>query len=188
MTSIYKIKIDLDNFMYFIFDEESLFSEMEDFDPDNIGLPFEFEWVAPKSNFLKSDSGSTVLPQVCCWGLNDLVIESGAFAILSDVLSKDICETYPLKGEAKDYLYINPIKRYGNEAINLDKTTYEYFDDGSVDCIKNLVFKTDHGITSPIFTLEIDGGIYLYCIENFKEKIDKNGISGLLFDAIDVSD
>ncbi|MES2674436.1 MAG: hypothetical protein V4660_09350 [Pseudomonadota bacterium] len=156
---------------------------MEDFDIDGFGQPLKFSWVAPSGEFIEGNPKSKKIPDIALWGGMNLIISEKAKQILNDVL-KDNGEYYPLVGPCKNYWFYNPIKRLGNEVINLEKTKSLYFDDGSWDKLENLVFKSDaEKIVPALFTLEIDRGVRLYCNSDFKEKVEKQGITGIWFSA-----
>ncbi len=167
--------------MFFTLDDLDVREKMEDFDIEGFGQPLKFSWVAPKAMFIESDSGAKVLPDITQWSGTDLILSEKAKQILDEML-KDNGEYYPLTGACKGYWLFNPIKRLDNEIINLEKTTSLYFDDGSWDQLENLVFKSDaEKIVPALFTLEIDRGVKLYCNSALKEKIEINGLTGMVF-------
>ncbi|MES2824955.1 MAG: hypothetical protein V4732_15225 [Pseudomonadota bacterium] len=179
--SIYSISAEIDNFMFFTLDDLDVCEKMEDFDIEGFGQPLKFSWVAPKAMFIESDSGAKVLPDITQWSGSDLVLSEKAKQILDEIL-KDSGDYYRLTGSCKGYWFFNPIIRLGNEIINLEQTTSSYFDDGSWDKLKNLVFKGDaEKIVPALFTLEIDRGVKLYCNSMLKEKIEINGLTGIAF-------
>lgn len=181
--SIYSVNADIDNFMFFTLDDLDVWEKMEDFDIEGFGKPLKFSWVAPKATFIESDSGPKVLPDITQWSGNDLILSDKTKQLLDNLL-KDNGEYYPLAGLGKTYWFYNPIKRLGNEVINLEKTTSLYFDDGSWDKLENLVFKNDaEKIVPALFTLEIDYGVKLYCNNVFKKGIEKHGLTGIIFSA-----
>lgn len=179
--SIYRISTDIDDYMFFTIDDLDVYEKMDDFDIDGFGQPLKFKWDAPSAEFIPSDSGSTTLPDITQWNDTDLIISTKAKELLDSTL-KGLGEYYPLAGKCKDYMLFNPVDRMGNDIIDLDRTKSIYFDDGSWDRLESLVFneKAD-SIAPPLFTIEIDRGVNLYCSDSFKKIIEKSGLQGLTF-------
>jgi hypothetical protein len=179
--SIYYIDHDVNNFRFFAVDNLEVYEKMGDFDIDGFGKPLKFSWVAPTAEFIEGDSKSKTIPDIALWSGVNLIVSEKAKKILDGVI-KDNGEYYPLAGACKTYWFYNPIKRLGNEIIDLEKTTSLYFDDGSWDKLENLVFKSDAEKCVPaLFTLEIDCGVKLYCNSAFKNKTEEHGLTGLIF-------
>jgi len=177
--TIYCIKPDIENFMFFTINDLDVYEKMDDFDIEGFGKPLKFSWVAPAAEFIKSDSGSTVLPDISQWNGSDLILSDSAKTTL-DHLLKNNGEYYPLAGSCRGYWLYNPIRRLGNDIVDLEKTTSIYFDDGAWDRLEKLVFKPNVGKDIPaVFTLEIDRGVNLYCSEAFKAEVEKCALTGI---------
>ena len=186
--TIYRISHNIDDFMFFTIDDMDVYDKMEDFNIDGFGQPLAFNWVAPNAEFLPSDSGGEVKPDITQWNGTDLILSQQAKQLLEDKLAH-LGEFLELSGACKDYSFFNPTTRIGNDIINLNKTKSVYFDDGSWNKLEKLVFNAQAETDSPLlFTLEIDQGINLYCTEEFKIFLEENGLQGLLFEEIESSD
>lgn len=48
--SIYNIKPDIDNFMFFTIDD--VYKKIDNFNIDGFGKPLKFPWVAPQAKFI----------------------------------------------------------------------------------------------------------------------------------------
>ena len=183
--SIYTIRQDIDSFMFFAIDDIDVYEKMEDFNIDGFGMPLEFRWVAPKSEFIESDSGIKALPDVTQWTGSDLVLNGKARQSLAELLD-NLGEYLPLNGKAKDYCLLNPTQRIGNEIVNLEMTKSSYFDDGTWERITKLVFnKNADSIVPALFTIGIDSGTTLFCNQNFKDAIEQHGLKGLIFSVVE---
>ena len=182
--SIYRISTNIDDYMFFTIDDLDVYEKMEEFDIDGFGEPLKFKWVAPAAEFIPSDSGSTILPDITQWNDTDLIISNKAREPLDNIL-KSLGEYYPLSGGCKDYSLFNPVTRMGNDIIDLDMTKSVYFDDGSWNKLESLVFNDKADRLAPaLFTIEIDRGVNLYCNDSFKDEIEKSGMKGLKFEKI----
>jgi hypothetical protein len=182
---IYRITQNIDNFMFFSIDDMDIYEKMEDFDINAFGKLLDFEWVSPGFSFNKSDTGSTILPDITQWTGSDLVLSNKAKHSLQ-ILPGDVGEYLPLADQDGEYWLFNPTCRLGNEIINLEKTKSSYFDDGSWDRIEKLVFKTEAESTAPLlFTLELESGITLFCNQHFKDAVEAHGLSGINFSAVE---
>jgi hypothetical protein len=181
MTRTYKINASINNYMFFTLDDRDAFKKMHDFDIDAFGNPLPFTWVPPCAQFIKSDSGSEIVPDITQWNGNDLIISSSVKSVLEIQLS-DLGEFYPLAGRCQNYWLFNPIHRVGNKVINLEKTRSSYFDDGAWEKIEKLVFDRASVNQLPIiFTLQIDRGVNLYCTQDLKRLIENHNFDGLIF-------
>ena len=170
--------------MLFTIDDLDVYEKMEDFDIDGFGKKLKFKWHAPAAEFIPSDSGSMALPDITQWNGVDLIISSKAKENLDSTL-KDLGEYYPLSGGCESYWLFNPVKRMGNNIIDLDMTKSVYFDDGGWDRLEKLVFNAKADIITPaLFTIELDRGVNLYCNDSFKDIIEKRGLQGLIFNKI----
>lgn len=182
--SIYRIVHNIKDFMFFTIDDLDVYSKMGNFDIDGFGLPLKFKWVVPKAEFIPSDAGSLVVPDITQWNGTDLILNEKAKVILCNEL-KILGEFYALTGACKEQWLFNPIIRMGNEIIDLDKTKSSYFEDGSWKQLELLVFNSDiEQLLPSVFSLSIDGGVNLYCSEVFKASVEKNQLKGLLFEKI----
>lgn len=185
MTAIYKLTPDIDNYMMFVLDDMDIYEKMEDFSIDELGQPLSFKWVAPSGDFIPSDTDSTVLPDITMWSTNDLIVSQSSFTVLERALTPDVIEIYPITGKGSDYVFVNPIRRLDNNVIDLNKTVMSYFDDGAFDRIEKLAFnKSIANELASVFTLSIEGGVHLYCREEFKVLIDNHQIKGILFELL----
>lgn len=185
--SIYRIRHNIDDFMFFTIDDLDVYDKMEDFNINGFGQPFDFKWVAPKAEFIAGDSGLGVKPDITQWSGTDLILNDKARHVLGSALGS-LGEFLPLAGADNDHCLFNPIVRMGNEIIDLEHTKSAYFNDGSWDRLERLEFNNKAEKLAPcLFTLEIDRGVNLYCSDSFKTVIEKNGLQGLLFEAIDGS-
>ena len=170
--------------MLFTIDDFDVYEKMEDFNIEGFGQQLAFRWVPPKAEFIPSDSGSEVMPDITQWNGSDLIINSNAKQALGDTLAS-LGEFLPLAGECKDKWLFNPTSRLGNEIIDPEKTKSTYFDDGSWDRLEQLVFNDEAEKLAPcLFTLEIDRGVNLYCTDSFKSVVEKNGLQGLNFEEV----
>lgn len=182
--SIYRISHNIEDFMFFTIDDLDVYDKMEDFNIDGFGQPLTFKWVAPKAEFIPSDSGSEVLPDITQWNGSDLILNAKAKQLLDTALKK-LGDFLPLGGACKDNWLLNPIARMGNEIVDPDKTTSAYFDDGSWEKLESLYFNDKAEKLAPcLFTLEIDRGVNLYCTEEFKSAIETNELQGLFYEKI----
>ncbi|WP_018276049.1 hypothetical protein WKI13_02370 [Teredinibacter turnerae] len=185
MSRIYRISADLDHYMMCTLDDLDLLEKMEDFNIDALGTPLPFNWVAPSTAFIPSDDGGEQLPDITQWSTNDLIVSQDALTKLTPLLTPDRVEDYPLEGDAARYRFINPIKRLGNHVVDHEHTTASYYDDGTVEDITRLVLKQSATTDSPpLFTLDIDGGVSLYCNEAFYRAITQHDLNGLIFTEI----
>ena len=182
--SIYRISHNIEDFMFFTIDDLDVYDKMEDFDIDGFGQPLAFKWVAPKAEFIPSDSGSKVMPDITQWNGSDLILNAKAKQALGNVLAS-LGEFLPLVGACKDYWMFNSATRIGNAIIDPDNTRSAYFDDGSWERLEQLAFNSNAEKLAPcLFTIEIDRGANLYCSDVFKALIEKNGLQGLSFELI----
>ena len=182
--SIYQIQQNIENFMFFMIDDLDIYDKMEGFNIDGFGQPLEFDWVAPKAEFNPSDSGARVLPDITQWNGNDLILSSNARIVLEGII-KSQGEFYALGGSTKDYSLFNPINKLDNEIIDLNKTKSFYFEDGSWDRLEILVLnKKADQLAPPLFTIGIDGGVNLYCTDQFKSAVEETHLRGLDFKKI----
>lgn len=186
MAKIFQIDFDIEAYAFCALDDYDIVEKMEDFAINTIGTPLSFEWIAPGVEFMANDDGITLRPDLTQWAGNDLIVSKLAAEYLAEFLTSKVVEKYPLAKEGVDYIYINPIIRLGNEVIDTNKTKFSYFDDGTVDNIEILVFKkTAMNNAPPLFTLDINGGGYLYCNEDFYKEVTKNNFGGLVFTEVD---
>lgn len=182
--SIYRIHHNIEDFMFFTIDDLDVYNKMDKFDIDGFGQPLQFSWLAPKAEFIPSDSGATVLPDITQWNGTDLILNAKAKQTLNDILHSQ-GECYPLESASEEYWLFNPTNRINHEIIDLSKTKSTYFDDGSWKRLETLVFnKKAEQFDPSLFTLEIDNGVNLYCTDNFKETIETNKLHGLIFEEI----
>jgi len=179
MMSIYRISHNIEDFMFFTIDDLDVYDKMEGFDIDGFGQPLTFAWVAPKAEFIPSDSGSEIEPDITQWNGSDLILNSKAKQALEHIL-KDVGDFLPLAGACKDHWMFNPTTRMGNDIIDTSKTTSAYFDDGSWEKLESLGFNERTEQLAPcLFTLEIDRSVNLYCSDAFKTALEKNALQGL---------
>lgn len=182
--SIYRISHNIKNFMFFTIDDLDVYEKMEDFNIDGFGQQLAFHWVAPKAEFIPSDSGAEIKPDITQWNGSDLILNSSAKQALGENLAP-LGEFLPLAGACKDHWLFNPTARIGNEIINPEKTKSSYFDDGSWNRLEQLVFNSEAEKFAPcLFTLEIDRGVNLYCTDIFKSVVEKNELEGLNFELV----
>lgn len=182
--SIYRISKNIEEYMFFVIDDLDIYEKMESFDIDGFGRPLAFKWVAPNAEFLPSDSGSNIIPDVTQWGGADLIINAKAKQVLANCLSS-LGDILPLAGACGRGWMFNPTKRFGNEIIDPDNTKSIYFDDGSWERLDKLSFIASVEKLVPcIFTIDIDRGANLYCSDEFKNIVEKNRLKGLFFELI----
>lgn len=112
---------------------------MEDFAIGAGVLPF--TWYAPKGEFLPSDGGLEVMPDITQWSTNDLVVARNAMELLSPHFTSEVVEVFALAGNAKNYVFLNPVRRIGNEVVDMEHTEFLYLDDGTWDRLERLVLK-----------------------------------------------
>lgn len=185
MSRIYRISADLDHYMMCTLDDLDIYEKMGDFNIDALGTPLPFDWVAPHTEFLPSDDGNENHPDITQWSTNDLIVSQTALEKLSGLFTADLIEDYPLAGDASNYRFINPILRVGNTLIDHERTRASYFDDGTVEDITELVLRKTATDDAPLlFTLDIDGGVTLYCNEEFCKAIALHKLKGLMFTEI----
>lgn len=188
MAKIYKIKSDIDAYMYFSVDDMDVCEKMEDFDIKGFGQPLKFMWNAPVAMFDKSDTGSVELPSLTIWAVKVLIANKAALKLLKWLLRDDVIEAYPLKGKYDDYMLVNPVIRLDNKIVDLERTVSSYFDDGAWNKLEKLVLKSSMTKEAPpLFTLEYERGLHLYCNESFKHDVEKHKLKGLVFSEIEVS-
>jgi len=182
LSKIFRISADLDHYMMCTLDDLDVLEKMEDFVIDALGSPLPFNWVAPRTEFLPSDDGTEQLPDITQWSTNDLIVSQEALKKLKSLFSPGLVEDYPLEGDAGSYRFINPVKRLGNSYVDHEHTTASYYDDGTLEAITALVLKQSVTSDAPtLFTLDIDGGVSLYCNEDFYRAIIKHDLKGLAF-------
>ena len=183
--SIYSISQNVEAFLFFAIDDIDVYEKMDNFNIDGFGQALEFRWVAPKSEFLESDSDFKVMPDMSQWTGSDLVLSSNAKNTLSNILG-NLGEYLELAGKAKDYCLFNPTQRIGNEIVNLKETKSSYFDDGSWKQIEKLVFNKEAGSQVPaVFTIGMDSGTTLFCNQAFKDTVESNNLKGLIFSEVE---
>lgn len=188
MSKVYKIHSDVEHYMMFTLDDLDILEKIPDFQMQAIGSPLAFNWVAPKAEFIPADNGSEEKPDITKWSTNDLVLTKASFDRLASHLTNKIVEIYPLSGDGEDYLFINPVARVVNEAVDTEKTRVSYFDNGSVNEVETLILKSTATSSLPaIFTLAIDDGVDLYCNESFKNEIEQHKFKGLHFQEVEQS-
>ncbi|WP_339074473.1 hypothetical protein [Teredinibacter turnerae] len=185
MNKIYRISADLDHYMMCTLDDLDIHEKMKDFVIDALGSPLPFDWVAPHTEFLPSDNGAEELPDITQWSTNDLIVSQAALDSLSPLLSPGLVEDYSLEGDAGSYRFINSVKRLGNSYVDHEHTAASYYDDGTLQDITTLVLKQSLTSDAPtLFTLDIDGGVALYCNEDFYRAITQHELKGLVFTEI----
>lgn len=182
--SIYSIVRDIKNFRIFTVDDMDVYDKMEDFDIHGFGKKLKFEWVAPIGFFIDNDYGSETLPDISTFGQTGLFSETARISL--EEYLRDSGEYLALVGEAKDYCLFNTTTRIGNEIVNAEKTRSAYYDDGSWDRIEKLVFNKDaENKVPPLFTIGLDNGSTLFCNQDFQDAVERNGLKGLIFSAVE---
>jgi hypothetical protein len=185
IMSIFSIDWDIRNYRFFTVDDLDVCDKMEDFDILGFGEKLKFKWVAPKAFFIDNDYGSETLPDITCFGSTELVLNQTARAVLDEYIG-DSGEYLALDGEAKEYCLFNNTRRIGNDIVNLEKTKFSYYDDGSFDRVQKLVLTKDASDKAPpLFTITLDNGSTLFCNQSFKDTVEKNNLKGLVFSPVE---
>lgn len=184
--AFYQITKDFRKTRYAVLDDREVLSKMPDFDISGFGQRLQFNWVTPSVSFITGSSKATDTPDISSWSGIDLVLgQPASTALLPLIDSLGECLTLD-SNEEGEYTLFNPTARLGNDAVNAENTTLEYFDDGTFDCVERLVLNKASEATAPmIFTLALDGGYALYCTGAFKALLEEHQLSGLLFDAVE---
>ncbi len=183
--SIFNIRRDIDNFRVFTVDDLDICDKMEDFDICGFGEKLKFHWVAPKAFFIDNDNDSEALPDISTFDVTELVLNPKARKELDGYL-RSSGEYLTLDGEAKDYCLFNNTRRLGNEIVNLEKTKFSYYDDGSFDRLEKLVFTNDsEDKVPPVFSIALNNGSTMFCNQGFKDAVEKHELNGLLFSPVE---
>lgn len=180
---IYQIKY-ADDFMYFVMGDLEVLSVMPDFNIYDLGGDLSFDWVTPPGEFIKSDNGSTKVPDVACWGYSNPVVNSKAHQKLAPFLN-EFGEFLPVSVEGIEYFIYNLKTQLGNEVVDIDNCEVLTQDGFQIEVTKMALFsdRIDDNKT-PVFTVEFDQGVKLFCGDRFKDLVESEGLKGLCFKPI----
>lgn len=109
---------------------------------------------------------------------NFLVLNARAYECLSCVISEH-GEFSTLRTDGDELFLFNPLE-FGKEDLSLTEKAYlDGFDDG----LKSLVFDNKDISDKLLFKSKLQGGLSIYCTDNFKSIVADNNLSGLVFSA-----
>lgn len=180
---IYRVFADKVNYMYFGFDDRELIKKMPSFNILNLakGMSFADQWVRPAGKFMVGDEGSAIVPDVSQWIPSSLVLNEKAHTELADILL--MCgEVLPVECEGFNYYYFNATDPLDNTFIKQDVSAIQY-EDGIWMGVEKLVFDEAKvaALNLPLFKIQYDRGLRLYCSEQFKMVYEKSNLTGLIF-------
>ncbi|WP_441004010.1 hypothetical protein [Pseudocolwellia agarivorans] len=107
---------------------------------------------------------------------NFLVLNARAYECLSKVIS-EYGEFSPLRTDGEELFLFNPLY-FGKEDISLTEKAYL---DGYEDGLKSLVFDNDDISGKLLFKSKLQGGLSIYCTDDFKNILSDNKLCGLTF-------
>lgn len=180
---IYQVKYSRD-YMYFVMGDLEILSIMPDFNLYDFGGDLSFEWLTPPGEFIKSDGGSIKLPDVACWGDTRPVLNAKAHERLAPFLNS-FGEFLPVSVEGITYFMYNLKIQLGEEIVDTDNCKVVMQDGYQVD-VDQMVFFNDkvNDDETPLFSVEFDRGVRLFCGDRFKNLIESEGLSGLTFEKV----
>jgi hypothetical protein len=178
----YKLTDDYENFYTFTIKGVELYSKMPGYSPKFNSVPRRDEWVTPNASFYATANylnKKVAIPDLTTWVMGNLVLNSKAYEILSEVL-KTLGEFLPVSVEGIDYYIFNTLKVIDDRYINKDKAR-EVVDGGINAGVENISFDTDGLDGAYLFKSKTDRVLHTYCNDNFKQLILDKDIKGLLF-------
>ncbi len=107
---------------------------------------------------------------------NFLVLNIRAYECLSQFM-RGCGEFSLLKTDGDELFLFNPLN-FVKEDLSLTEKAYL---DGFEDGIKNLVFDNDDINEKLLFKSKLQGGLSIYCTDDFKNLVANNELSGLIF-------
>lgn len=107
---------------------------------------------------------------------NFLVLNARAYECLSEVIS-EYGEFSTLRTDGEKLFLFNPLC-FGKEDLSLTEKAYL---DGFEDGLKSLVFDNDDISEKLLFKSKLQGGLSIYCTDDFKKLLANNELSGLIF-------
>lgn len=136
------------------------------------------EW-APIEIQFSSDRKNNKVPDISVWNLSCLILSDEAKKVLEPEL-KHIGEFLPLK----DGFYIyNCLNSVGGDAIDQANSSFDINDSDSVHIPKKLHLLDEKVSDKFLFKPAFTHNGFLVCLDGFKEIVESNNLSGILFES-----
>jgi len=180
---IYRIKPDTENFILFNLTPAELRAKMgRDFTYNINRLPApQPHWIKPDATFRQSSNfkGADKLPDISFWTTSHMVLNQKAYDALFNSLLP-FGEFLPVNVEGFDYYIFNVLKLVDESAVNLDMSEREF--EGKLKMqvgLHKLAF--NEPVDALIFKTEYDTYLNIFCGDEFKNRVELTGLTGLLF-------
>lgn len=177
---IYRLHPNHSNYKQFLIDADEVESAMGDdcfIYMDSRPTIYLKNWVAVSVIFFE-ESESLDFPDIICDQLGKLLLSNKAYEALRFLLDS-LGEFLPIKSnESASYGYIfNPLKTAEEfNAINKSAVTHTTWGE-----VENLGFNEEKLSNAALFRTELDNFRGIYCSEVFKQIVEQENLTGLLF-------
>jgi len=179
---IYKLRFDRTKYLTF----EILPDELEEkFGADYLFMLDEPTWLSfwkpvnAKFIDMSDRKNVTIPPDITCWFTDQLVLNENAYTQLSEHL-KPYGEFLPVMCEGIPYWLLHVTCLTGMDVVDEVQSNRHIEEGGYID-VNRLTFKEERVKNLLLFKTEYNGYKNIYCTELFKQLVERNNLSGLIF-------
>lgn len=179
----YQLKFNRELYQSLVVEVDELFDRMG----DNFGFldatPRLSSWKAPHAMLCSlGNARSAFMPGISEW-LGQPVLSPQAFTLLQPLL-QSCCEFLPVHCNDQLWFILNLLKVESPVDRQLSKRSYL---NGEMTGAEKLVFNASYQISVPLFKINYDEKVGIYCSHEFKHLVEEEGLSGFSFILIETN-
>jgi hypothetical protein len=185
VTQYYRIQPEQEQYMEFKLDGFDFLNKLgEKYELSDLSKPIQHDWQPIKGEFYPRVNARE-FPDITTWQTSFLVLNQKAYDALKEVL-EPLGELLPLEMESGSYYLFSPQVRLPDDAIDMDKSEYEYHQTEEEPVgFKVLNFNADKIPEDKLlFCMQNDFAYNIYCVDRFKDIVTEKGLFGLVFNTI----